>query len=183
MPRSSVYSALKAEEKKNKHKGGIPRYWTAEKILAKFHEFNKLNGRPPLAEEWLLPVPLDKNGHRIWPSTGAVQAVFGSWSNGMEAAGFERRNGRRSPAAPMPRKFWTKEEIIQKIQEWQAEHGLPPAKTDWQKNDEWPSHGSVAYHFGSWSDGIRAAGFLPLPTGVTKKSLSTYLPIPRKTNT
>lgn len=69
-------------------------------------------------------------------------------------------------------KRWTREAIIEAIQEWERQHGRPPVATEWQRKDGDDSHpvlGSVyGAHgeFATWNDAIVAAGFEPRPTGV-----------------
>lgn len=72
--------------------------------------------------------------------------------------------------------------IIERIQTWTAEHGHPPSARDWNphmaRQDDrpdiaerferdacWPYSSSVTQHFGSWNNGIRAAGYQPLKAG------------------
>lgn len=160
---------------------GPVKFWTRERILAKFHEFNEQHGRPPTSTEWLHRVPI-VDGRRIWPSSTAVITEFGSWSRGMRAAGYTPRAQKKllkhesTPRA----KHWTKEEIIQLLQKWHAEHGLSPARNEWERDREYPHPSTVTKHFGSWSDAIRAAGFLPLPTGVNRRAIATYLPLKKE---
>lgn len=55
---------------------------------------------------------------------------------------------------------WSKEEIIAAIQKWAREHGRPPTANEWTKRIiGYPSASTVAKHFGSWAEGIEAAGF------------------------
>lgn len=63
-------------------------YWTKEKIIEAIQLFAKEKGRPPTSKEWLI-YKGDKRDKRF-PNTPTVQIRFGSWSNGIEAAGFPR---------------------------------------------------------------------------------------------
>jgi hypothetical protein len=73
---------------------------------------------------------------------------------------------------------WTRETLIDRIHEWAAKYGSPPAIPDWNPtqarliNDEWranrfesdqhwPWSTSVVYRFGSWNAGLLAAGYKP----------------------
>lgn len=76
-------------------------------------------------------------------------------------------------------KMWTRPVIVLAIQEWANEHGEPPAQTDWsptharllgdqERADRWfalsgryPHMNTVVREFGSWNEGIAAAGFTP----------------------
>lgn len=75
--------------------------------------------------------------------------------------------------------IWTPERVIAAIQEWVALYGDPPAIPDWSPyharalHDEerarrweradgrWPWYTVVFNRFGSWNEGLRAAGFEP----------------------
>lgn len=83
-------------------------------------------------------------------------------------------------ASAVSRQKWTAELLIARIQEWARIYGEPPAMPDWgswtarnQLRDEaraqrfedadghWPWFTVVVRRFGSWSEGLRAAGFEP----------------------
>jgi hypothetical protein len=67
----------------------------------------------------------------------------------------------------MPRTTeWTQDKIIEAIKDWAGIYGGPPAASDWRKpNPGYPSASTVKYQFGSWSAGIKAAGFKPKTAG------------------
>lgn len=86
----------------------------------------------------------------------------------------------RTGAAMM---IWTPGRIIQAIQEWARVYGEPPAMPDWnpwsarnqlhdeerarrweRANGRWPWFTSVVIRFGSWNEGMLAAGFQPRDT-------------------
>lgn len=55
---------------------------------------------------------------------------------------------------------WTRDNVIQAIQDHAATYGQPPVVNGWQQaNDNHPSHTTVKKLFGSWNAGIAAAGF------------------------
>ena len=77
---------------------------------------------------------------------------------------------------------WSRETIIEKIQEWVARHGEAPSSADWNpslarwraqewrieryREGEWPSTNAVKRHFGgSFDAAIHAAGFEPARPG------------------
>jgi hypothetical protein len=67
---------------------------------------------------------------------------------------------------------WTEALIIAAIQRWAAEHGKPPVSTEWQKRgDHHPVAQTVAARFGSWTAGLRAAGFEPARSGWTREKI------------
>lgn len=81
-----------------------------------------------------------------------------------------------------PKKYWTRERIIEAICEWVAEYGEPPTAMQWSpsqarraglgwmaerwESGEWPVLTTVQKAFGSWNAGIAAAGFTPRGIGV-----------------
>jgi hypothetical protein len=77
---------------------------------------------------------------------------------------------------------WSRETIIEKIQEWVRLHGEAPSSADWNpslarwraqewrieryRNGEWPSTNAVKRHFGgSFDAAVRAAGLQPAKPG------------------
>lgn len=117
------------------------------------------DGEPPSISEW--------NAAGCRPSHSTIADRCGGWSTAIREAGFEPKGGRQSggwKAKPIPGagrhyKHWTREEIIEAIRGWAAEHGKPPSADDWrQSTEEHPTQMTVRNHFGSWSKGIIAAG-------------------------
>jgi transposase len=121
------------------------RYWTNERVIEAILRFAELNGRRPVATEWL------SKGHGVngdgYPNTGTVMAHFGSWANAIEAAGFPRpqlgayvirdrkevareRGLRQRAARPgFPLEHWSLEkaaELVKKLSPW----GVAPASGD-----------------------------------------------------
>lgn len=67
--------------------------------------------------------------------------------------------------------YWTREEIIQSIRDWNTIYGKPPILSDWKHRrhkvkGEWPAWSTVITTFGSFNDGILAAGFEPASPGL-----------------
>jgi hypothetical protein len=65
---------------------------------------------------------------------------------------------------------WTRDEIVERIKQWAADHGEPPTRAQWEgptTNDR-PNTQFVAKRFGKWGDAIVAAGF-PRPTKGTRR--------------
>lgn len=76
---------------------------------------------------------------------GAVSSTFGSWSEGLEAAGLEpRTNG------------YTHTEVLEELQRVTAQIGHSPSRNEWQELGE-ISAKTVRAHFRSWNEGLRAA--------------------------
>lgn len=64
--------------------------------------------------------------------------------------------------------IWTKEAIVFAIQRWAHEFGDPPTSKCWngaRRPPGYPSAQTVKEKFGTWNNGIRAAGFQPRPRG------------------
>src|SRR4051794_7498452 len=71
-----------------------PGSWTSEAIRAALHDWSRVVGRAPRAHEWssVATGPSARASrwqveHPRWPSAGAVVHHFGSWSDGLRAAG------------------------------------------------------------------------------------------------
>jgi hypothetical protein len=95
----------------------------------------------------------------------AVQREFGSWSNGLEAAGFARRiNYKRTDEWKAKVTRWPKEKILHLLREWKEENGRTPRTVDWNKGDRrYPSSMTVVKRFGSWNAALAEAGLPPAP--------------------
>jgi AraC-like DNA-binding protein len=144
------------------------RTWTPGRIIADIQEWNRLYGEPPRSMDWLYAERRARLAdHHSWPPVTAVQREFGTWSNALEAAGFERRTGyERTEEWKDRRRKWSGQQMIEKIQEWTAEYGSPPMSREWRKSSErWPTQSCVCTCFGTWNNAIRAAGFEPRPPG------------------
>lgn len=92
-----------------------------------------------------------------------------------------------APGYTKRRAVWTREAIIEAIQDWAAKHdGQPPSATEWNPSDcrysaelsaaragawlervadfeggEYPWTGTVVKKFARWNDAIKEAGFTP----------------------
>ncbi|MGE0025680.1 MAG: homing endonuclease associated repeat-containing protein [Thermoleophilia bacterium] len=64
------------------NRGGRPRTWTEERVLAAIRAWADENGRPPSSSDWYLRAP----GR---PTHCVVKERFGSWNKAIAAAGFE----------------------------------------------------------------------------------------------
>jgi DNA-binding transcriptional ArsR family regulator len=90
---------------------------------------------------------------------------------------------------------WTREAILFAIGEWVELHGRPPALVDWtpslarasgqhwraERHDDgdWPTSYDVRRAIGRWSEAIRAAGYVPMVSGVQRGSRPGRRPDPR----
>jgi hypothetical protein len=68
-------------------------YWDRDRIVAALQRDAKRRGRAPTRKEWEKAPPARQPGyrHRARPTSATVEAVFGSWSAGLAAAGLEPR--------------------------------------------------------------------------------------------
>jgi hypothetical protein len=122
--------------------------WTQERIIAAVRAHVLEHGEPPRANDWRAA---DPDGLR--PTQNTVAHYFGSWNDAITAAG-ERPRQRGGP------RRWTKDTTIAALQAWADEHGTPPKSVEWQRvGDDHPNVVMVAKLFGSWSNGVEAAGF------------------------
>jgi hypothetical protein len=81
----------------------------------------------------------------------------------------KRDHYRRTAAKKRKPPKWTRENIIEAIQEWEILNGKPPTCPEWSRRDglpEWaPTVGVVFRVFGKhgWNKAMEAAGFTPRP--------------------
>ncbi len=59
------------------------------------------------------------------------------------------------------RRRYTKENLVQKIEEFVKEHGRVPTKNDFANNPSYPDPFTYRDYFGTWSKAIKKAGFKP----------------------
>ena len=132
------------------------RAWTKEKAIAAIQAYVEHNGRSPSAREW---VRKDAEAPPR-PVATTVIKLFGSWSAGLRAAGFEPRKS----GAPVT---WPAERVIAAIQAHaEANGGQPPRTSDWEHaGPGYPAYGLAKVLFGSWAAAVRAAGFEPRRNG------------------
>lgn len=79
------------------------KYWTAERIIERMHDWHRSTGQPPTATDWRRHRSMRSRESKGqidggWPSVATVRNVFGNWNAGLEAAGFPTRRfgGRQS---------------------------------------------------------------------------------------
>ncbi|HXK40223.1 MAG TPA: hypothetical protein VJ837_05310, partial [Candidatus Paceibacterota bacterium] len=141
--------------------------WTREACIAGIQGWAALHGEPPKATDWLKQVEGSPGqyikgpraewvGKRRWPTVQAIQREFGSWSNGLEAAGFTRReNYERTDEWKESVTKWTRERILVALNYWKALHGKYPSSYEWRTTGgQWPSYTSVHSKFPLWADAL-----------------------------
>jgi hypothetical protein len=82
-------------------------------------------------------------------SVSTIARRFGSWSEGVQAAGYSPGHQKLS-----------EEELIDQIDSL-ADDGVPPSYSEFNDNPKTVAVSTVARRFGSWSAGVKAAGYSP----------------------
>jgi len=119
--------------------------WSREETVAALRSWSAEHGSAPTYDDW-------RRGSDSHPGVGAVERLFGSWTEGLLAAGLsiQKRN-------------WDREAIITALRAWAAEHGRPPASADWKGTDgsgRRPATYRVQREFGTWGAALREAGLV-----------------------
>jgi hypothetical protein len=80
-------------------------YWTPERIIVALRRHAKRWGSPPTMAQWQSAPERDWRGYkrRRRPTAATVQAVFGSWSAGLAAAGLAAQKSGGDPWAECAR--------------------------------------------------------------------------------
>jgi hypothetical protein len=74
---------------------------------------------------------------------------------------------------------WTGDRIVAAIQGWAERTGRPPGAEDWrQPSKDRPSTNRVIHIFGSWSEAVATAGFVPRRQGSRRVGHRSYLFLP-----
>lgn len=150
--------------------------WTKEKILEAIDDWVFINEDEPRPRDWV------RETGGSYPTTVTVRNHFGSWDAAIDAYR-EFYSRPETPPRHGPKNPWTQENVIAAFQEWHDEFGLPPtvndSRTNGGKRRRLPSPSVVAGLFGSWNEGVEAAGYIPLPRGTTRSAVAKYLPMPR----
>lgn len=139
--------------------GDHVRIWTREAVIDAIQLWaSGHDGHPPTASQWMRASECGRfpAATTVYRSTVNKSAVFYYWADAIEAAGFPR------PLVGIygQRESWNKERIIEAIQQWTTEHGRTPMSLDWRYAQRGrPVFNTVVRHFGSWANGVEAAGF------------------------
>jgi len=120
---------------------GIRRRYTNEQIVAELRESAERLGRSPTMKEFGADP-----GSQVHPQT--VIEHFGTWNAAKRAAGL------------MPRRFATREELVEQLRRLGAELGRTPTAEDVrQRRGTMPSASLYWHTFGSLATALREAGF------------------------
>jgi hypothetical protein len=125
--------------------------WTAAEVKRAIIEWARLEGAPPSTADWKQGRSARgrwKSEYPRWPSAHVAARLFGSWKAALEAAGFAGK-----PAA------FSEQEVIAALIADADRLGRAPYVREWHRRpQQLPGVGAVIGHFGSWTDGLRAAG-------------------------
>jgi hypothetical protein len=120
---------------------GLRKRYTDEQILEELRASAERLGRSPTMKEFAA----DSQAH-VHPQTAIEH--FGSWNAAKRAAGL------------MPRRFATKEELLEQLRRLGAEVGRTPTARDLdERRSTYPSKSLYWHTFGSLSRALRDAGF------------------------
>jgi hypothetical protein len=126
-----------------------PPDWTRAEVLRAVRAWVREEGRVPTSADWTPTTDLTRKWAREyprWPSYVTVQTSFGSWREGLEAAGCRPR-----------RRRWNREAIISSLRELAVTTGRVPTQADLERREELPSPATVRAHFGSLEAARKAA--------------------------
>jgi hypothetical protein len=133
--------------------------WDRENIAYAIDLWHRHHLRPPTAREWQLA------GHNH-PSCATVRRVYGTWNaaicaTGLRPVGAGSRRIKDQTVLDRSRR-WSRPRIVASIRAWASLHGRPPLLDEWRKAaPNRPCVSTVKRRFGSWNNGITAAGFVP----------------------
>jgi len=122
-------------------RAGLRRRYTDEEILAELRAGARRLGRSPTMREFAQDPEV-----RVHPQT--VIEHFGTWNAAKRAAGL------------FPRRFLTREELLEQLRGLGKELGRPPSARDLAaRKRSLPSASLYAHTFGSLANALREAGF------------------------
>jgi sulfur relay (sulfurtransferase) DsrC/TusE family protein len=116
--------------------------YTKLELISCMKAFYEENGRPPMIKDF--------ENNSLYPGRNAYTRVFGSWNNALLKCGFK-----------IVHSSFTKEELIDYIHKYHEEYGTVPKYDDFRNNPNYPAAKSYERQFGSWSSGIKEAGYEP----------------------
>lgn len=137
--------------------------WTREELFDAVTHWLKTHGELPNSADWTF------SGGDEYPTYQTIWTRFGSWEEFIRKYRIFDRE-------------WDQEKIIAVFQEWNEIYGTPPtvAAARTEAGIWLPRPSTVVTYFGSWNNAISAAGFVPMLPGVTRKNVSKFMPMPKK---
>jgi len=135
---------------------GRPRQYSDAEILDHIRRLG--DGEAPTAAEF----DADEDAPSMW----TVRRRFESWDAAVTAAGFETRPSRR----------YTDDELLDHIR--RVGDGAAPTAAEFDADEDAPGASTVARQFGSWREGVAAAGLEPRspgPDAIPREELIEWL--------
>jgi len=129
----------------NSNSSGANRQYSDDELLDLLRQFHN--------EE---PEKLSKKNftsHEDYPSGPTIVYRFGSWSDGLEEAGIESNSGGKWNG-----KFVSEDVVIQELQRFVKEESTKLTYDSFNATEGYPSSKTVENRFGSWNEGLEAAG-------------------------
>lgn len=132
--------------------------WTRARIIEALQDEHARTGRAPTKQGWEKAAPEH-------PAAPTVYDKFGSWNAALEAAGLPTRRQGEWESRPMTAR-WDPDRVKHAIYEAAYKLRRVPTAADMKRlsrmfPDEFPYPSTVAYHMGSWNDGLIAVGYRP----------------------
>lgn len=109
--------------------------WTASKALEALRRFERRTGRVPRLR--------DAEGEPTMPSPQTVVRMFGSWTEGVQAAGLRAAYGGRRMRP------WTDEELLTALCAWRLNQKRWPGLHDFVRDTDLPSSATVRRRLGT----------------------------------
>lgn len=150
-------------------------YWTKELVFEAFANWEQEHKRLPTSIDWRKTQPDRK--FKKYPSSRHVATMFGTWKQAV--AEYEQSKNLYRKRW----KIWSREDVIEAFQRWNEEVGHPPTRREVESREQGgrlPSMTSIYHHFEDFRAAIVAAGFRPLPRGVSRHSVERFKPLSRK---
>jgi DNA-binding CsgD family transcriptional regulator len=125
-------------------------YWTRRQVVDAMRAWTAEEGRVPTTVDWTPTADRWRKWARDyprWPSYDTVRTLYGSWRNGIEAAGLRVRTRR-----------WRGEDVVAALRGFAATHGRSPTQADLERFEELPSPATVRAHLGSLRAALERAG-------------------------
>lgn len=122
--------------------------WSPQQVVDALHVWVGANdGLAPTSSDW-------REGTPEHPACSTVQDIFGSWDNGLKAAGIKAR-------ARGARNGWTQDLVADAMLDWLLQNGRWPTYRDWYRPGLGAHpHAAVAVRlFGTWNAAKRYAGW------------------------
>jgi Homing endonuclease associated repeat len=129
-------------------------HWTRLQVIRAMRAWVREEGVVPSSGDWAPTPDAARKWTREyprWPSHVSVRTLFGSWREGLEAAGLRSRG-----------RSWDGDGVVAALRRFAERNGRPPTSSDLEHHQELPSPKTVRARFGSLQAAREAAG-VPIP--------------------